>query len=147
MRFKEWILSELFNSPGQIDWELKSPNDWVGSFDINGKNYVIKMMKFDIGFGKKENMPWEIKFELMQNGKGTQEITGTGDSLPVFSTVLDGIQQWLSEVKPKNFMLTAREPNRISLYRRLIRMLPPQEWKAEETGGTFSAKKRKTPTF
>lgn len=129
MKFKEWLLSEIFNSPNPIAWQKTSNTDWVGTFDINGKKYFIKMIR-DIG------MPWEITFELLQGKKLTQNITGTGDANLVFSTVLNGIKQWMSSAKPDAFVLSAREPNRQSLYRRMLKMLP-KNWQVEDLGTTF----------
>jgi hypothetical protein len=146
MEFKDWfLLAESFNSPLPIRWTKRNNRDWEGSFNVpiqnkvfsspignnlnhapnfvnpkKGKQYIIRMMK-DVG------MPWEVKFELVMGDERTQDITGTGDAAVVFSTVLNGIQQWMTAVNPTIFAITAREENRQSLYLKMIqRMLGKQ---------------------
>lgn len=134
LNFKEW-LNESFNAPSPIKWAKATPMDWEGVFKIRDKKYIIRMMK-------EPQMPWEIKFELVAGKSRTQEITGTGDAAQVFSTVLNGIQQWLNKVKPDAFALSAREPNRQSLYRRMLSMLPTRQWEIEDLGSTFFVQNR-----
>jgi len=152
MNFKDWvILTEMFNSPLPIKWTKTTSTNWEGSFVIqdglpnsenpanpiknqrgmpSGKRYIIRMIK-------DSDMPWEVTFELVVGNKRSQDITGTGNAAQVFSTVLSGIRQWLDRVKPDAFALSAREPNRQSLYRRMLKMLPSKIWDVEDLGSTF----------
>lgn len=142
MQFKEWLLTtEMFDSSVPIRWIKKTAMDWEGDFLVNGKQYIIKMMNEPM-------MGWEVKFELLRNGKYTQDITGTGDAATVFATVMGGIRKWMAEVKPSSFALTAREPSRYKLYSRLLSMLP-KKWRVEDMGGTFFVqdKTAKQPAF
>ena len=134
LNFKDW-LNEAFNFPLPIRWTKTSKMDWVGVFNVQGKKYIIQMMK-------EPQMPWEVKFELVAGKSRTQEITGTGDAALVFSTVLSGIQQWLNKVKPDAFAISAREPSRQSLYRRMLNMLPKKQWEIEDLGTTFFVQNR-----
>lgn len=130
-KFKEWLqITEIFNDPFPIKWSRSRQKDWIGKFMVEDKPYIITMIN-----GGTE-MPWEVKFELIQNKKPTQEITGTGDAMQVFSTVLSGIQQWLKSENPDSFVLSAAEPNRQQLYRRMMGMLP-KNYKYEDLGSTF----------
>lgn len=154
MNFSEWItIVEMFNSPLPITWTKTTPTDWEGSFVVQdgmpnaptplknkkalprGKQYIIRMIKGP-------DMPWEVTFELVMGNKRSQDITGTGNAAQVFSTVLSGIKQWLDRVKPDAFALSAREPSRQSLYRRMLRMLPPKIWDVEDLGSTFFVQNR-----
>ena len=101
---KEGELSEMFTNPTAIRWAKTSKNQWKGDFLIGDKKYILNFVKME------DQMPWEIVFDLIQNGKKTQNITGTGDAVQVFSTVLSGIKQWLQSVNPPSFILSAREP-------------------------------------
>lgn len=129
MRFKEWFLTEIFDTTAQINWSKRTNTDWFGSFNIKDKQYVIRMVRA-------EGSPWEISFDLVRGKKTTQDITGTGDAAYVFSTVLNGISQWLTSTNPDSFVISAREPNRQSLYRRILKLLP-KVWDVEELGTTF----------
>lgn len=108
---------------------------WEGYFNINGKQYLIAMLGFQEP-GMEMGKQWEVKFELEQEGRWTQDITGTGDAGPVFSTVLSGIREWMSAAKPTSFMMTARESNRKSLYMRMTKLLPGN-WEVEDLGTTI----------
>jgi hypothetical protein len=129
MKFKKWLFREMFNNPLPIKWKQRNNSTWEGTFAINDKQYLIMMMN-------EPQMGWEVKFELLRQGKWTQSITGTGDAAHVFSTVLAGIKEWMAKMQPSQFALTAREPSRKKLYARLLRMLP-KNWKVEDMGQTF----------
>lgn len=131
MRFKEWFLTEIFDNPTQINWSKQTNTDWIGSFNIKDKRYTIKMIR-------DKGTPWEVSFDLIRNNKATQDITGTGDAALVFSTVLNGMNQWMKSTNPESFAISAREPNRQSLYRRMLKMLP-KVWEVEDLGTTFFA--------
>lgn len=151
MNFKEWLYIEMFDSPLPINWTKTTATDWEGSFTVQdaapnpgdpskpiknknilpgGKKYVIKMIKAS-------DMPWEVIFDLVVGNQRSQDITGTGNAAQVFSTVLSGIKQWISQVNPDAFALSAREPSRQSLYRRLLKMLPSKIWEIDDLGTTF----------
>lgn len=83
-----------------------------------------------------DDAPWEVSFDLIRNGKSTQSITGTGDAARVFATVIYGIKKWLHDVQPHSFSLSAREPSRVKLYDRMLRMLPKQ-WVVDNYDGVF----------
>jgi hypothetical protein len=129
---KEAELSEMFTNPTTIRWaKTNGSGQWKGDFFIGDKRYILNFVKMDA------QMPWEIVFDLVQNGKKTQNITGTGDAVQVFSTVLSGIKQWMKAVNPPSFILSAREPSRQSLYRRMLQMLPKKIWSVEDLGTSF----------
>lgn len=134
--FKQYF-NELFENPNNIDWTVKTNSLWRGEFLIGDKEYVIKAMK-------SPGIPWEVKFQLMLGGKPTEKITGTGDAFLVFSTVINGIKQWLQEVDPKMFMLSSYEDNRTSLYSRMLgNLLPKSIYNIELFNGSFLIKKKK----
>lgn len=158
MKFKEWFaLVEVFDSPLSIDWKKKTDSDWIGEFFVpdpnfpqQQKRYIIRMVKDINMFDRsQEGTPWEVQFKLaVSDNKTTDAITGTGDAMQVFSTVMSGIHQWLNEVQPNGFMISAREPNRQSLYRRMLKTLPPI-WEVEDLGTTFfvTNKNAQQPAF
>lgn len=134
--FKQYY-NELFENPNNIDWTVKTNSLWRGEFLIGDKEYVIKAMK-------SPGMPWEVKFQLILDGKPTEKITGTGDAFLVFSTVINGIKQWLNEINPNMFMLSSYEDNRTSLYSRMLgNLLPKSIYNIELFNGSFLIKKKK----
>lgn len=137
LEFKQYY-NELFENPNNINWTVKTNSLWRGEFLIGDKEYVIKAMKI-------QGMPWEVKFQLMLDGKPTEKITGTGDSFLVFSTVISGLKQWISKIDPKIFMLSSYEDNRTSLYSRMLPnyLLPKSIYNIELFNGSFLIKKKK----
>ena len=139
--FKEYFsareenINEMFNNPIPIRWIKTTNNNWKGEFVVSNpeeqKKYIINIIKLE------NEMPWEIVFDLVQGKKKTQDITGTGDAIQVFSTVLNGIKQWMNKVNPDAFILSAREPSRQSLYRRMLQFLPKKTWEVEDLGTSF----------
>jgi hypothetical protein len=133
MQFKDFFykLDEIFNNPAPIKWSETNNSRWKGEFIINNKKYIINFIKID------QHAPWEIVFDLIQNKRKTQDITGTGDEFQVFSTVLGAIKLWLNKTNPSNFILSAREPSRQSLYRKMLQFLPRKTWNVEDLGSSF----------
>lgn len=123
MNFKLFL--ELFNSPAPVKWHMQGWNQ-IGLFTINNKNYKIQITQ-------SPGEIIEVKFELIDGNKFRQDITGTGDELKVFSTVIFAIKQWAEEALPSSFIVTAREKNRRRLYLSLMRLLP-KEWAYEDLG-------------
>lgn len=67
--------------------------------------------------------PIGIEFELLygRHRVPSQEITGTGNEIKVFSTVTSIIQQWLWRTTDTQLVyLSAKEPSRTKLYRRMV---------------------------
>tara|TARA_R110000868_G_scaffold20153_9_gene85636 strand:+ start:2660 stop:3130 length:471 start_codon:yes stop_codon:yes gene_type:complete len=126
---------ELFDTPVPIIWEERGPTRWFGSFNVNNKQYVLRMVTMNDA-SEWIQSPWEVSFDLIRNGKSTQSITGTGDAARVFATVIYGIKKWLHDVQPHSFSLSAREPSRVKLYDRMLRMLPKQ-WVVDNYDGVF----------
>jgi len=74
----------------------------------------------------KGNSVWKVAFGL-RNHRDSTSITGTGDELKVFSTVLDIMKVCSTKYKMWNLMFTADEPNRAKLYNRMSRTLAAGE--------------------
>lgn len=129
MKLSQILITEIFDKPVPIKWDTVNNKEWSGRFNINDKIYNIRMIKI-------QEMPWEVVFSLIQNNKSIQSITGTGNASTVFATVLYGIKKWLKKVEPPEFVISAAEPSRQKLYKRMLQMLPPQ-WDVEDLGMTF----------
>jgi hypothetical protein len=132
MKLSSILITELFDQPLPIQWSERSEDTWAGKFSVGNRIYDIRMLK-------DEGMPWEVIFSLVEGNRNTQSITGTGKAATVFATVLNGIQQWLKAVEPEEFAISAAEPSRQKLYKRMLGMLP-RKWDIEDLGTTFYAR-------
>ena len=132
MKLSSILITELFDQPQPIRWITKDHKEWAGKFQAGNKSYIIRMIK-------EPEMPWEVVFSLVQGNKSTQSITGTGKAATVFATVLNGIKTWIDQVEPTEFAISATEPSRQKLYKRMLGMLP-RKWDIEDLGTTFYAR-------
>ena len=72
----------------------------------------------DIEFQQYKAAP---KNSFITGTDGTHEITGTGNEIKVFSTVVDIIQNWISRNPNEQLVyISAKEPSRVKLYRRMV---------------------------
>lgn len=110
------LLQELFNQPHPYKWD--TPVNRTGlsqaSFSIGDQNYEIA---FDYSSYHKSVM---LEFYQVQDGGfGDTGITGTGNALEVFGTVMACIRDYVSKARPASIRFSASEPSRIRLYNRL----------------------------
>lgn len=72
-----------------------------------------------------------ISFVAMPNGivdisfnrAGSMDITGKGDAVQIFATVLDAINRYVKAEQPGWISFSANEPSRAKLYQHMIRRL------------------------
>ena len=74
---------------------------------------------------------WSVDFGLYSGPKGAVAsdpyvVTGTGNSIPVFSIVLDILMAFIQKRSPKHIIFSAKETNRANLYKRMISSLIPK---------------------
>ena len=113
-------LSEVFDSPEKIKWGKKGNSD-MGNFTIEDNEYEIWMNPL------RDGKTWSIEFVQVANDSfarhGKTGITGAGNEVKLFSTVIAGIKQWVKKNKPEVIEFTASEPSRKKLYNSLIKRL------------------------
>lgn len=111
-------LQESFDSSYEIKWETKNNNEWYGIFDADGIKYSISIDGSMSNGWEDPNNPnevgkwWELGFSLESDGFSGSKVIGTdGKELKIFSTVLNGFDEFLKEVKPKLVFLHASKEN------------------------------------
>tara|TARA_R110000744_G_scaffold9052_8_gene29489 strand:+ start:4949 stop:5383 length:435 start_codon:yes stop_codon:yes gene_type:complete len=114
-------LAEVFDQPEKIKWKKKGSSD-VGSFIIEDNEYELFMNPY-----RDDDKTWSIEFVQVANDsfarRGKTGITGAGNEVKLFSTVIAGIKQWVKKNKPEVIEFTASEPSRKKLYNSLIKRL------------------------
>lgn len=124
-------LRELTNRP--------LPYTWTGLWNFGGRRATFTAdngMPYKVFFaeygGQADPHPqfpmptqpsWEVVFQLLDTQTDGHEITGTGMSLQVFSTVVAIMQDFVRQVHPVQFYFTAKEPSRQRLYRLFARQV------------------------
>lgn len=124
-------LIEIFDSPTEYTWK----NEDVASFNVDGETYefAAKVGRDDVGGVA------QIGFYLVDDyGDGTvgheYEETGYGDSVPIMSTVINIIKEWIS----KNPDVTkiwwmADGDSRNKLYNRIAKRFAGNDWQLDGT--------------
>jgi hypothetical protein len=111
---KKSDISEAFNQPYAIQWR-KQNGDWHATADLDDGSELIVL------FMAQGDNNWMVEFERDEN----MEITGEGNALRVFATVLTAMQQFIAKRKPARLNFSAEkedDPNgsRARLYDRMV---------------------------
>ena len=112
--FKQYI-TELFDKPA----------DWYVSREDSGLMHYESMVndkELDIQFTKEDEDEWDMSFAV----DGEETVTGTGDEVTIFSTVLDVMADFVSRVDTKYITFDAEKGgkvgnSRVKLYDRLVK--------------------------
>ena len=111
-------LSESLNSPLPYKWTKKNNFLRRAEFDVGGAKYGWKAMEGDM-----EGM-WHVEFYIKNKDvDDIQGVTGTGNEFKVFATVAKITDEFLSDVKPKSIVFSAKEASRQKLYIRFAKKL------------------------
>lgn len=127
-------LNELFDQPTK--WHQRAFGRY--EFDVKGKKYYVKIradwwderLQADIGFGMVAD---SLRIKGIHDKSG-MDILGTGDSVPVFSTVVDIIKNYhhYHGDKVEVYVFSALQPSRQKLYdalaKKMLMALPHGQW-------------------
>lgn len=114
------ILLELFDRPAQWKMTANRPSYVEYKSNVNDKNLTVSFYFDD------DDNHWSVTFAT---DLGT-DVTGEGDEVVIFSTVLDIIDDFVSLKDPEKIFFMADKnktgrDSRIRLYDRLIRQYVP----------------------
>ena len=112
-------LTEVFDKPAPIKWGKKGKSI-TGDFTVGEEDYVIYFSP-TLAYGDE----WVIEFVQKVAGKkrGKLGLTGTGKEFQVFSTVINGVKDWVKKKKPGVIEFEGSGESRKKLYTRLIKTL------------------------
>ena len=126
-------LCEVFDSKTDWKWTTKSSTYWEARMKINEHEY-----KFDIELIYDDTLTdhykienplensWAVQFILLKTGNEyvrSHSITGTGNELQVFTSVLEMIHEFVNEQHPTALVFSASQPSRIKLYDKMVSRL------------------------
>jgi len=118
-QFKTQI-NELFDKPARWQMTRNRPDSVQYKSNVNGKNLLV-LFQFDDDYEH-----WSVTFATDL----TTDVTGEGDEVAIFSTVLDIIDDFVTLKDPEKLFFMADKnktgkDSRIRLYDRLIRRYVP----------------------
>ncbi len=120
-------LFELFNRILPYNWTIDESDMGEATFEVGKNTYSVLITNLN------DDNTWKVEFALHQrNSKGKMiyniNMSGTGHSLEVMSTVVAICEEWFSKHKAQHITMSGATPRRLSLYTRLLRTLKPT-WK------------------
>lgn len=124
MRVTEFV-TELFD-PGTalpLEWERMpgmqiSPGVktrdalYANTQDQDGRDITISFVEMPSGI-----------IDISFNRAGSMDITGKGDAVQIFATVLDAIDRYVKAERPGWISFSASEPSRAKLYQHMVKRL------------------------
>lgn len=127
------LLSEMFDRVLQWEWDDENDDSYiVASF------YVDEDVVYNVAFEKDMTGSWIISFGRSERGgrdAPKNNITGTGQELAIFGTVIDIVRNFIADNDPDEMSFDAKksEPSRVALYNRMLKMFPEDQWYTEVT--------------
>jgi hypothetical protein len=129
------LLKELFDKIVDYKGPSTSKGLTMYTFKIDDLNYLVKFTDvkienieydFNIIVDSKDDLPThitEISFGINKGYKIDMEISDTGNSIQVFSTVIDIIKTQVQNIKYPFITFSAKESSREKLYNRIAQSL------------------------
>lgn len=120
------LLTELFDKP--TNYNQTESSNFKDSYKFETKSgQKIEMNVYKPETFRQAGIDLEegglgFDFKNMSEG-GTEEITGTGDEIEIFSTVLDIIKKSIKKHDPTLIAFGAHEKSRQSLYDKMIKFM------------------------
>lgn len=114
-------LTELFNNAFNYELERKDSGSWKAIFFTTNNSRVL--VSFDES--STEVKAFDVDFRRGAPGATTYEITGEGDAIRIFSTVIEIIRDFVKRENPNIVTFNAKEPSRKKLYARLATKICP----------------------
>lgn len=115
IRFKQF-LCETLNSPVPYSWDYRNPDQWKATFHIGEWEYFVICRRNEVNIRK-----WQIIFDI-ENRPDSDEpfsLSGTGGTLPVFSTITTILQEFVRKsYDVTTIYFTAEEDSRKKFYNR-----------------------------
>lgn len=136
------FLNELFTKPSKftkkVDKKNNEPISYYYKSTINGKELIVGVLRIN---EKDYKNSWELYFSVDDD----TDITGEGDELDIFSTVLSIIEDFIKTEKPDiiEFSVDPNEETRVSLYDRMVKRFSLKVgYRAKEETGLYTLIKK-----
>ena len=137
------FIAELFNRPVQYEFTKDLSYKMIAEFRIDDYNYEVHVKGEGLAPGFTLGGPietfdnvWEASFTTSfehdtQSSYKQDQVTGTGNAIAVFSTVIDIINEAVAQKNIQHIYFSAMttEPSRVKLYNRLAKHYAKEGWR------------------
>ena len=97
-------LTEAFDKPYKFQGGEAMKGLWAYEFRTDDRSYI--MVKFEENEISDEESSWAASFER----EGRLDVTGEGDAMRIFATVIEVIKTFTKKVKPDEVRFSAEKP-------------------------------------
>jgi hypothetical protein len=130
-------LNEAFDNPYPVKKLMDTGTEKSWEFTTNaGTDYVIIITKHSSGDDE-----WRASFKLKGAATNPYGVTGSGDEMRVFATVIRTVMGWVSRHKPNELDFSADasrgKASRVRLYRTLLNRYAPDGYETGSRGSGF----------
>ena len=117
-------LTEAFDNPYKFEGGEAMKGLWAYEFRTDDRSYIL--VKFEENEISDDESSWNVNFER----EGRLDVTGEGDAMRIFATVIEVIKTFTKKVKPWQIRFSASKPlgkaakelsSRESLYKKLVK--------------------------
>jgi|TARA_R110001606_G_scaffold44941_3_gene117207 hypothetical protein len=136
IKFSQYI-EEAFNSPYKIKMKR------IYEKQYRGKTKLKDGSELDVIATRHMSSSTEFFWEILFKRSGSTDVTGEGDQMKVFATVIDAIRQFIDQADPDEFFFSADKSSgesdtkemesREKLYSRLVKRYLSKGYKVKET--------------
>lgn len=126
-------INELFTRPIKWVWAELTSNSAVANFKINDLTYYVYFDFYDFSdfdHSEYDSLYWDVAFyatdkngDVLGNADDQYGLLGTGNSIPVMTTVIDIITKFVQQKSISVLHFSAKEESRKKLYERIVKKL------------------------
>ena len=103
-------LDEAFDKPYRYNLAKKMDNFYIGEFDLpDGGDITVFFEKHE---WSDDESSWSTKFQRTHPSRphGSLDVTGEGDAMRIFATVIAIIKEFIKKEKPQELNFAAHKP-------------------------------------
>jgi hypothetical protein len=154
------FLDEAFDKPYPYKLIRVDKDEYVSEFKADDGTFIKVMFAGSEHVDDYDEYDWEIVFQRMgKSGKPSMEVTGEGDAMRIFATVIKVIGEFIKKENPKYMNLMAEKKgqsgdvgttvlqSREKLYKRMLTKFLGSKYKIDQRtarfGSVFYLKRKK----
>ena len=103
-------LTEAFDKPYRYNLKRVNAFYYMGDFDLPDKGKIV--MFIEGHEWSDEESSWSVKFQRHHPDRphGSLDVTGEGDAMRIFATVIEMIKEFIKKEKPQELNFAAHKP-------------------------------------
>ena len=144
------FLDEAFDKPYPYKLIKAGSDEYVSEFKADDGTFIKVMFAGSEHVDDYDEYDWEITFNRMgKSGKPSMEITGEGDAMRIFATVMKVIEEFIKKENPKYMNLSAEKKtqggdknvlqSREKLYKRMLKKYLGSKYKIDHRTARFGS--------